>query len=495
MSSVGKAGSKYSRVLPGKSLLEKIYPHVPVWAQNLGISLYGFSYRRERLGGVFEQEVESFRIRDRWSKESMDAFVEERLRTILAGAFDNIPYYSRRWRAAGLCQKDFRGITLQELPRVPLTPKRDLAADPESFITQTVANRHKLHRYYSSGSTGTPITLILASTDHQRLTAGREVRSFGWAGTSVRWPRSMLGGRTVVPQAESKGPYHRYNWAERQVYFSAYHISPDRVPNYVEAFNRYRPKVLTGYAHSHFTLGRMMLEQGIALSYQPKALVLSSEKLTSRMKVVIEQAFQARPYEEYGAVENCVLATECESGNLHVNPDFGIVEIVDEQGIPVPPGQSGRIICTGLLNETQPLIRYDIGDVGAFSIHSCACGRDQLPVLQEIFGRSEDVVIAPDGRQTVRFHALFINLPHVLEGQVIQEQLDFIRVRVVARSGFDDQERALIAHRLQERLGAIRVEVECVDEIERTERGKFRAVISRLAAGSRNGSPVTNSES
>jgi phenylacetate-CoA ligase len=210
--------------------------------------------------------------------------------------------------------------------------------------------------------------------------------------------------------------------------------------------------------------------------------VLSSEKLTDNMRGVIQNAFRARPYEEYGAVEQCVLATECEFGSLHINSDFGIVEILDEKDLPVPAGVQGRIVCTGLLSETQMLIRYDIGDIGMLSASGCSCGRDHLPVLQEVTGRLEDAIIGRDGRQTVRFHGLFIDLPHVLEGQVIQESLDVIRIRIVAKAGFDDKEKQTIRRRVEERIGKIRVEIEPVDRIERTERGKFRAVISLLSS-------------
>ena len=75
-----------------------------------------------------------------------------------------------------------------------------------------------------------------------------------------------------------------------------------------------------------------MLEQGRKLNYRPKAIVLSSEKLTAVMRRTLQDAFGCRAYEEYGSVEN-ILATECEAGNLHSNPDFGILEVVDAEGI------------------------------------------------------------------------------------------------------------------------------------------------------------------
>lgn len=474
--------------------LDKVYRHVPVWAQNLGISLYGLSYRRERLGGVFTSSVKDFRTRDRWTRERMDAFLQQRLRSVLQQAFHEIPYYSQRWQAIGLNAKAIERFSIPDLSNIPITPKRDLVGNAQMFVAQDASRKKNLHQYYSSGSTGTPITSILSAEDHQRVLAAREVRSFGWAGASVLSPRAMIGGRLVVPTADAGPPYYRYNWPERQVYFSAFHISPSRVCDYVEGFNRYRPEVLTGYAHSYYTLARMMLSQGMRLDYAPAALVLSSEKLTPEMKRVIHSAFRARPYEEYGAVEQCVLATECEAGNLHVNSDFGIAEIVDERNQPVPAGVKGRIICTSLLSETQPLIRYDIGDIGMLSRDGCACGRDHLPVLQEVTGRVEDAIVGVDGRQTVRMHGLFVDLPSVLEGQVIQEALDCVRVRVVTQPSFDAKEQQIIRRRLQERVGNVQVVVESVDHIERTEGGKFRAVVSRLRENNPNHAELAKPE-
>ncbi len=460
--------------------LEKLYRRAPVWAQNAAVSLYGILYRQERLGGVFSKYVGEFQDRDHWSEEHMANFLELRLREVLVRAFCEVPYYSETWRLVGFSQQQLEKFTLADLPKIPVTYKRDLVGNAELFVAQDTATHKKLHRYHTSGSTGTPVTSIVSPEDHQRFFAAREVRSFGWAGTSIKVPRSTIGGRIVVPEADSRGPFYRYNRTERQVYFSAFHISPGHVVNYLKGFNRYRPMVLTGYAHSYYTLARMMREQDLQLDYTPTALVLGSEKLTPEMKNVIREAFRARAYEEYGAVEPCVLATECEAGSLHINPDYGIVEILDDHDLPVPAGKLGRIVCTGLLSQTQPLIRYDIGDLGILSKKSCTCGRNHLPVLEEVVGRKEDVIVGLDGRETVRFHGLFIDLPNLLEGQVVQEDLDFIRVRVVARPGFGRGEADLIRRRLQERLGPIRVKVERVSEIERTERGKFQAVISRF---------------
>lgn len=412
----------------------------------------------------------------------MTTYLEQELRRVLVHAFDQVPYYQTNWEQSGIHRADLASIALKDLPALPATPKQALRSAPSKFLAKDIARCRKLHSFYSSGSTGTPIATTYTSDGHRRFIAAREVRSFGWAGTSLRASRSMIGGRLVVTKGISRPPFHRYNRAERQVYFSAYHITPAHVADYVRAFNLYRPQVLTGYAYSHYLLAQMMCDLNVFLDYVPDALVLSSEKLTSEMKRVIRQAFRARAYEEYGAVENCVLATECEHGCLHVSPDFGILEVVDAHGKPLPPGEEGRILCTSLLNEAQPLIRYEIGDTGVWSSKACSCGREHLPVLKEIVGRLEDVVVGLDGRRMVRFHGIFINLPHVLEGQVIQEALDRFVVKVVNPVGLTPDDEQVIRGRFAERLGPVNVQIERVKEIPRGPNGKFRAVISTLAS-------------
>src|ERR1700745_1569760 len=163
-------------------LLEKFYPYLPVSVQNLGISLYGLAWRRERLGGNFDEEVRAFQKRERWTDERLMNFAEQGIRETLVHAFETVPYYQRVWRAAGITQSDLKWMTIANLSRLPVTPKEHLRAEPQAFVARDVARR-KLRRYYSSGSTGTPITAICTASEHRRFIAAREARSFKWAGS------------------------------------------------------------------------------------------------------------------------------------------------------------------------------------------------------------------------------------------------------------------------------------------------------------------------
>ena len=331
----------------------------------------------------------------------------------------------------------------------------------------------------TSGTTGTPLEILLTKETHQKWYAAYETRCRLWAGVNHKMSRAMIGGRLVVPKANSKPPFWRYNFIEKQLYMSAFHISPANAPYYVESLNHYRPDYLVGYAYSHYSLARMILEQKLKV-HQPKAVLTSSEKMTTAMRETIEKAYRCKVFDAYSGVEVCCLASECEHHQMHISSDVGIVELINNNGNPASLGQPGEIVATGLLNFEQPLIRYRTGDYAVLSNESCLCGR-QMPILKELVGRIEDAVVTRDGREMVRFHGIFVGLSHLKEGQVIQESIEHIRLRLVVEPGFGEKEKKIIEERFKVRLGTIKITYELVNEIEKTERGKFRAVISRVS--------------
>jgi phenylacetate-CoA ligase len=136
-------------------------------------------------------------------------------------------------------------------------------------------------------------------------------------------------------------------------------------------------------------------------------------------------------------------------------------------------------VATSLSRLYQPFVRFRLGDLAAWAREPCPCGR-ALPVLEGVIGRIEDVLVGPDGREMVRFHGVFVDQPHIREGQVIQEGLDLIRVKVVPAPGFGPDDVRDVESRIRQRLGDVRVEVDVVDDIPRAPSGKFVAVVSRL---------------
>jgi phenylacetate-CoA ligase len=101
--------------------------------------------------------------------------------------------------------------------------------------------------------------------------------------------------------------------------------------------------------------------------------------------------------------------------------------------------------------------------------------------VEHITGRIEDVIVTPDGRYLSRLDFVFKGLMNVAEAQMIQDARDHLRVRIVRRPGYTEQDTAQILSNLRERLGNdIRIELEPVEHIPRTANGKFRYVVSKV---------------
>src|SRR5262245_60846906 len=138
--------------------LQSLYPNLPVFVQNVGISLYGYSYRNERFGGDYHRYVAAFRKRERWSRAAMQEYVESELRRILTRGYDQVPYYRSSWSQVGIRRDDLRRFTVEDLPRIPILSKDTVRNDPNSLVASDVARQGGLHRYHTSGSTGSPVT-------------------------------------------------------------------------------------------------------------------------------------------------------------------------------------------------------------------------------------------------------------------------------------------------------------------------------------------------
>jgi len=463
------------------SFADHLYAISPVWLQNLGISVYGVVWKHRRFGGKFKEALEGFTARESYSPEQWEAYQIAKLRQLIAHSIRQVPYYLETYRGiiSDYCELD--GFGFGDLAKLPPIEKETIRQYPDQFIASDV-DRKDLHTYHTSGTTGTPLAIEFTNETHRVLSAAYEARVRRWAGVSHKMSRAMIGGRMVVPKADAKPPFWRYNLAERQLYMSAFHISPENARYYVDALNDFEPDYLVGYASAHFFLARMICEQGLEV-HRPKAVLTSSEKLTPEMRAIIEQAYSCKVFDAYSGLENCCLASECEYHRMHVSPDVGIIELLDKDDQPVSPGQPGQIVATGLVNFAQPLIRYRTGDWAILSNDPCPCGR-KMPILKELVGRLEDIVIGPDGREMVRFHGIFVGLPHIREGQVIQETLSKFRLKLVVVPQFNEKDREIIYKRFEERLGPVDLTIELVDRIECTERGKFRAVVSKVQRGS-----------
>lgn len=456
---------------------EKIYQFVPVSIQHALVSLYGWQWRKRRFGGVFEEELKGYKERERYTALQWEEYNVQQLRKMLLHAYDTVPFYKERWTKLGITAKQLEVIDPSSLKQLPFLEKDELRKFGKTTLLSSTLEKGGSF-FASSGSTGTPTSIMFSHPMHQRWSAAYEARVRHWAGVDRLMARGMIGGRRILPDSQAKPPYYRYNFFEKQVYFSAYHISPDTVSDYLEAIKKHKIDYMVGYAMSNFFLARFIKEQGLKAP-KLKAVITSSEKLTQEMRDTFAEVYGCKTYDGYSGVEACGLITECEHGGLHISPEVGLFEIIDEHGNEVAPGEMGEVVCTGFINYDQPLIRYRIGDYVIKSDRKCSCGRE-MPMVEEIVGRFEDVVIGKDGREMVRFHGIFIDIDAITQGQVIQEDLDNMTLNVAVSQPLSAEDKALLESRVFSQLGNINIDIVEVEEIPKGANGKFRAVISKV---------------
>lgn len=459
------------------SLYNKLYPHLPVTFQNMAISAFGYTWKKRRFGGVFPEELKKFKDREQFSMQQWDEYSIQQFQKLLKHAFDTVPFYKDSFTRAGLVSSAIYTLQPSDILKLPFLEKNELRAfGTTTLLSSTLEKGGEF--FPSSGSTGTPTQILFSHPMHQRWSAGFEARIRHWAGVDRFTSRGTIGGRRVVPDGHAKAPFYRYNFIEKQVYFSAYHISADHARNYLEGIARYGLQYMTGYAMSNFFLARFFEEMKLETPAL-KAVITSSEKLTGAMRETFQRVYGCKSFDSWSGLEACGLVSECEHGSLHISPDLGLIELLDEHGKPVAPGEIGEVVCTGFVNYDQPLIRYRIGDLMRLGDKPCSCGR-VMPVIKEIIGRVEDTVVGKDGREMVRFHGIFINLPNLIEAQIIQHTLDAFEINIVTNGRWTAEEARLVKNRMTSQLGDVTVEIREVSALIRNPSGKFPAVISHV---------------
>ncbi|UVJ41720.1 hypothetical protein [Arthrobacter sp. CJ23] len=244
----------------------------------------------------------------------------------------------------------------------------------------------------------------------------------------------------------------------------------------VAALNRFRPRVLVGYASA---LKPLAAEQRAGrLHISPQGVMSASEVLSPQVAAELEAAWGTAPFDVYAATETAGIASPCTYRNRHVYEDLLIIEPVDQAGLPVPPGTTGsKLFVTVLFSRTLPLIRYDMSDTVRLGGRGCPCGRS-FTLLEDTERRIDDILQLPgqEGRVSIHpnvFHDV-LDFAAQWGWQVIREPT-WLRVLLagLAAGASTDGVRAAATEALTT-AGVVQtpVDVQVVEHVERTALGK-----------------------
>lgn len=450
--------------------LAELYGRAPVPLQNAMATGYGVREFSRRYTGGFRRIVAELEQHQWADPEELEADQLRRLRDLLTWCGQEVPHYRDLFRELGFAPGDVHHVS--DLAALPLLEKETVRADPERFLPD---HPGRLVAQTTGGTTGTPLR-YWATLDAVRFNyATYEARSRRWAGVRLGDRMASLHGQPIVPADDQDGPFWRHNYAFNQLYLSVYHLNPTTLPAYVDALERFAPRVVVGYLSAVHRIATHLLETGGQGRVLPAAVMVSSETLTTAARHDIESAFGCRVFNGYSLGELVAYVSECPLGGLHVSTEYGVLELED--------GSVGReIVATGLINKGMPLVRYRTGDLAEASAEACRCGRT-LPLLSELQGRADDVVHTPEGAVVgpAPMSLAFQRVPRLRRAQVHQDDPGCMRVLIEPADGFTDDDQAFLDAELRKRLGtALRIDYERVDALPRTSGGKERLIVSSV---------------
>jgi phenylacetate-CoA ligase len=265
----------------------------------------------------------------------------------------------------------------------------------------------------------------------------------------------------------------------------AFEMSDVNLDRFVARIRDRRPRMLFGYPSALAHIARRARDKRIPMDdLGIRVAFVTAERLYDDQQRDIQTIFGCRVANGYGGRDAGFIAHECPDGGMHITAEDVIVEIVDEEGRTVAPGETGEIVITHLATTDFPFIRYRTGDVGTLRASRCACRRG-LPTLAELQGRTTDFVIAADGTLMHGLALIYVlrGMPGIAAFKIVQESRALTRVLVVPSDEFVSETVTTIQRGFKERLGEmVDVTVDQVKAIPAERSGKFRYVVSHALA-------------
>jgi phenylacetate-CoA ligase len=363
---------------------------------------------------------------------------------------------------------------------LPILQKENLQLSLEERLSNGYTLKN-IFKNSTSGSTGSPFsfakdkfshaltwTIIKNRFNWHSLYGKRQARFYGM-------PKKMVG----------KGKELIKDFAANRFRFNVFDLTDVAFDKWINKFSSTKFVYINGYTSVLVVFAKYLTTKGLVLKEicpSLKACVVTSEMLFESDKELLNKSFGVKIINEYGASELDLIAFEDEKNNWVINTEALFVEVLDEENKVVKDGKVGNIVITSLFNKAHPFIRYKIGDKGAIKKIS-----PKITILQNLEGRSEDLVKLPSGKVSPGLTFYYITKSLIEESndikeiKIIQTKLDTFIINYVSCNKLDkfreDKIRQALTEYLEVNLTIVFTKLE---KLERTKSGKLKQFTSLL---------------
>ncbi|MCG7495347.1 AMP-binding protein [Vibrio sp. Of7-15] len=440
--------------------------------------VHGIFPLHERLKGHDSVEIRAQLEKSQWlSSEKIQELQNKRLARFIQHISYTVPYYKQLLADNGLTFSDI--TTKQDLARLPFLTKSVITKHFEQLKNQQSG---KVTPFTTGGSSGTPLTFLL-SNERISHDVAEKWRATRWWGVDIGDKEIVAWGSPIELTTQDKIKELRDKLLRTQL-LPAFDLTEQKVLDFLNTIQIEKPKMLFGYPSVYYLLAQTAQKHQIPLNNLGiKVIFVTSERLYPYQRELIQQVFNAPVANGYGGRDAGFIAHECPDGSMHLSAEDIVVEIIDDNGKPLPDGEQGEIVVTHLATSDFPFVRYKTGDIGAISTSPCSCGRG-LPILEKIEGRSTDFVVAADGTKMHGLALIYVirELSGISHFKIIQKNLTETQIQLVTTNEYTPETEKTIITGLKARLGQdVAIHIDYLEEIKAEKSGKYRYVVSEIS--------------
>lgn len=424
---------------------------------------------------AFNEGIRFRREAVHWDNERRIRWLREQLQSVVRRAYDETVYYRELFdRHHFDPHADF---DFDDFARLPVLTREDINEAGAKLLASSVP-KDQLRKDSTGGSTGAPTVFWLGPNERGWRDSGME-RFFEILGVPEGSRTALLWGHHLDPKAADTLRERYQAFVSNTRWFDSFRLSPEILDEYHEELERFRPASIIAYAHALGQLAEHIIARNYKPNYPTRCLITGGEKLWSRHRRLIEEAFGRPVHERYGARDAGCLGVQLDPANtLEYTLDWANTLLEPEL-----PQSESPVLVTKLQADAMPMIRYRLGDNARFPEGSKP-GHPTF-VLPEVTGRNVDLIWLPDGGSVSG-----IEIPHLLkdfpvrEFLFLQRQDHSVELQIVPQSGFDENCRRSIQDTLSANLPGLQIKIELKESVARTKSNKWRPVISEVKAAS-----------
>lgn len=327
---------------------------------------------------------------------------ERRVQALLEYAKCHSPYYREnpQWK------------TLSDFP---VLTKGDFIENYDKILVDNSGEQGNLYRFSTSGSTGTPFTVLCDGDKMNRVNMNfiscMELNGFRMGMKRGEF-RAWIKGKNTISMWKS--------FKNNLIMVDISNMGEEALEKICRDIEKKKIQVLVSYSSALVALSQYLKKTGRDISKWKVEMIFSmGEALPDGTYDLLKEIFGFSPVRSYGNNENGFIAIQLDEEKEYTIDLYNFyTEILKmDSDEPAEPGELGRIVVTDYYNKTFPMIRYDTGDTGKMRIYKDEKGRVHGKFL-EIYGRRGSLMYNCQG-EPLSIH-VFMNILLNFEGVVYQ---------------------------------------------------------------------------